>query len=174
MVNAYKLGWTESMNTALEADKQNGKAEREEAERLYKEAQEEAKRENEKTPTKDENEKPGNDVDEPNIPTFDENDDPYLDGPDPDIVDPNTVGKEYSAIPEGEVENYQSSINSTNDTIDKTTQISEEDTSSNDEYEADEMPDLDIEVSEADLDSYFDSYINNNEEVKTLSLSLKR
>ena len=32
------------------------------------------------------------------------------------------------------------------------------------------MPDLDIEVSEADLDSYFDSYINNNEEVKTLSL----
>lgn len=43
MVNAYKLGWTESMNTALEADKQNGKAEREEAERLYKEAQEEAK-----------------------------------------------------------------------------------------------------------------------------------
>ena len=170
MVNAYKLGWTESMNTALEADKQNGKAEREEAERLYKEAQEEAKRENEKTPTKDENEKPGSDVDEPNIPTFDENDDPYLDGPDPDIVDPNTVGKEYSAIPEGEVENYQSSINSTNDTIDKTTQISEEDTSSNDEYEADEMPDLDIEVSEADLDSYFDSYINNNEEVKTLSL----
>ena len=170
MVNAYKLGWTESMNTALEADKQNGKAEREEAERLYKEAQEEAKRENEKTPTKDENEKPGNDVDEPNIPTFDENDDPYLDGPDPDIVDPNTVGKEYSAIPEAEVENYQSSINSTNDTIDKTTEISEEDTSSNDEYEADEMPDLDIEVSEADLDSYFDSYINNNEEVKVLSL----
>lgn len=169
MVNAYKLGWTESMNTALEADKQNGKAEREEAERLYKEAQEEAKRENEKTPTKDENEKPGSDVDEPNIPTFDEND-PYLGGPDPDIVDPNTVGKEYSAIPEAEVENYQSSINSTNDTIDKTTQISEEDTSSNDEYEADEMPDLDIEVSEADLDSYFDSYINNNEEVKTLSL----
>lgn len=170
MVNAYKLGWTESMNTALEADKQNGKAEREEAERLYKEAQEEAKRENEKTPTKDENEKPGNDVDEPNIPTFDENDDPYLDGPDPDIVDPNTVGKEYSAIPEAEVKNYQSSINSTNDTIDKTTEISEEDTSSNDEYEADEMPDLDIEVSEADLDSYFDSYINNNEEVKVLSL----
>lgn len=170
MVNAYKLGWTESMNTALEADKQNGKAEREEAERLYKEAQEEAKRENEKTPTKDENEKPGNDVDEPNIPTFDENDDPYLGGPDPDIVDPDTVGKEYSAIPEGEVKNYQSSINSTNDTIDKTTEISEEDTSSNDEYEADEMPDLDIEVSEADLDSYFDSYINNNEEVKTLSL----
>lgn len=170
MVNAYKLGWTESMNTALEADKQNGKAEREEAERLYKEAQEEAKRENEKTPTKDENEKPGNDVDEPNIPTFDENDDPYLDGPDPDIVDPDTVGKEYSAIPEAEVKNYQSSINSTNDTIDKTTEISEEDTSSNGEYEADEMPDLDIEVSEADLDSYFDSYINNNEEVKTLSL----
>lgn len=170
MVNAYKLGWTESMNTALEADKQNGKAEREEAERLYKEAQEEAKRENEKTPTKDENEKPGSDVDEPNIPTFDENDDPYLNGPDPDIVDPDTVGKEYSAIPEAEVKNYQSSINSTNDTIDKTTEISEEDTSSNDEYEADEMPDLDIEVSEADLDSYFDSYINNNEEVKTLSL----
>ena len=168
MVNAYKLGWTESMNTALEADKQNGKAEREEAERLYKEAQEEAKRENEKTPTKDENEKPGSDVDEPNIPTFDENDDPYLDGP--DIVDPDTVGKEYSAIPEAEVKNYQSSINSTNDTIDKATEISEEDTSSNDEYEADEMPDLDIEVSEADLDSYFDSYINNNEEVKTLSL----
>lgn len=168
MVNAYKLGWTESMNTALEADKQNGKAEREEAERLYKEAQEEAKRENEKTPTKDENEKPGNDVDEPNIPTFDENDD--LDGPDPNIVDPDTVGKEYSAIPEAEVKNYQSSINSTNDTIDKTTEISEENTSSNDEYEADEMPDLDIEVSEADLDSYFDSYINNNEEVKTLSL----
>ena len=158
MVNAYKLGWTESMNTALEADKQNGKAEREEAERLYKEAQEEAKRENEKTPTKDENEKPGSDVDEPNIPTFDEND------------DPDTVGKEYSAIPEAEVKNYQSSINSTNDTIDKTTEISEENTSSNDEYEADEMPDLDIEVSEADLDSYFDSYINNNEEVKTLSL----
>lgn len=170
MVNAYKLGWTESMNTALEADKQNGKAEREEAERLYKEAQEEAKRENEKTPTKDENEKPGSDVDEPNIPTFDENDDPYLDGPDPDIVDPDTVGKEYSAIPEAEVKNYQPSINSTNDTIDKATEISEEDTSSNDEYEADEMPDLDIEVSEADLDSYFDSYINNNEEVKTLSL----
>lgn len=171
MVNAYKLGWTESMNTALEADKQNGKAEREEAERLYKEAQEEAKRENEKTPTKDENEKPGSDVDEPNIPTFDENDDPYLDdGPDPNIVDPDTVGKEYSAIPEAEVKNYQSSINSTNDTIDKTTEISEENTSSNDEYEADEMPDLDIEVSEADLDSYFDSYINNNEEVKTLSL----
>lgn len=152
MVNAYKLGWTESMNTALEADKQNGKAEREEAERLYKEAQEEAKRENEKTPTKD------------------ENDDPYLDGPDPDIVDPDTVGKEYSAIPEAEVKNYQSSTNNTNDTIDKTTEISEENTSSNDEYEADEMPDLDIEVSEADLDSYFDSYINNNEEVKTLSL----
>ena len=170
MVNAYKLGWTDGISDALEADMKNGELEREEAERLYKEAQEEAKRENEKTPTKDENEKPGSDVDEPNIPTFDENDDPYLDGPDPDIVDPDTVGKEYSAIPEGEVENYQSSINSTNDTIDKTTQISEEDTSSNDEYEADEMPDLDIEVSEADLDSYFDSYINNNEEVKTLSL----
>ncbi len=170
MVNAYKLGWTESMNTALEADKQNGKAEREEAERLYKEAQEEARRENEKTPTKDENEKPGSDVDEPNIPTYDENDDPYLDGPDPDIVDPDTVGKEYSAIPEVEVNDYRSSTNSTNDTIDKTTEISEEDTSSNDEYEADEMPDLDIEVSEADLDSYFDSYINNNEEVKVLSL----
>ena len=170
MVNAYKLGWTDGISDALEADMKNGELEREEAERLYKEAQEEAKRENEKTPTKDENEKPGNDVDEPNIPTFDENDDPYLDGPDPDIVDPNTVGKEYSAIPEGEVENYQSSINSTNDTIDKTTEISEEDTSSNDEYEADEMPDLDIEVSEADLDSYFDSYINNNEEVKVLSL----
>lgn len=170
MVNAYKLGWTESMNTALEADKQNGKAEREEAERLYKEAQEEAKRQNEKTPTKDENEKPGSDVDEPNIPTYDENKDPYLQGPDPGIVDKDTVGKEYSAIPEAEVKNYQSSINSTNDTIDKTTEISEEDTSSNDEYEADEMPDLDIEVSEADLDSYFDSYINNNEEVKTLSL----
>ena len=170
MVNAYKLGWTDGISDALEADMKNGELEREEAERLYKEAQEEAKRENEKTPTKDENEKPGNDVDEPNIPTFDENDDPYLDGPDPDIVDPNTVGKEYSAIPEAEVENYQSSINSTNDTIDKTTEISEEDTSSNDEYEADEMPDLDIEVSEADLDSYFDSYINNNEEVKTLSL----
>ena len=170
MVNAYKLGWTDGISDALEADMKNGELEREEAERLYKEAQEEAKRENEKTPTKDENEKPGNDVDEPNIPTFDENDDPYLDGPDPDIVDPNTVGKEYSAIPEAEVENYQSSINSTNDTIDKTTEISEEDTSSNDEYEADEMPDLDIEVSEADLDSYFDSYINNNEEVKVLSL----
>ena len=170
MVNAYKLGWTESMNTALEADKQNGKAEREEAERLYKEAQEEAKRKNEKTPTKDENEKPGSDVDEPNIPTYDENNDPYLQGPNPDIVDPDTVGKEYSAIPEAEVKNYQSSTNSTNDTIDKTTEVSEEDTSSNDEYEADEMPDLDIEVSEADLDSYFDSYINNNEEVKTLSL----
>lgn len=170
MVNAYKLGWTDGISDALEADMKNGELEREEAERLYKEAQEEAKRENEKTPTKDENEKPGSDVDEPNIPTFDENDDPYLDGPDPDIVDPNTVGKEYSAIPEGEVENYQSSINSTNDTIDKTTEISEEDTSSNDEYEADEMPDLDIEVSEADLDSYFDSYINNNEEVKVLSL----
>lgn len=174
MVNAYKLGWTDGISDALEADMKNGELEREEAERLYKEAQEEAKRENEKTPTKDENEKPGSDVDEPNIPTFDENDDPYNDpylgGPDPGIVDPNTVGKEYSAIPEGEVENYQSSINSTNDTIDKTTQISEEDTSSNDEYEADEMPDLDIEVSEADLDSYFDSYINNNEEVKVLSL----
>lgn len=174
MVNAYKLGWTDGISDALEADMKNGELEREEAERLYKEAQEEAKRENEKTPTKDENEKPGNDVDEPNIPTFDENDDPYNDpylgGPDPGIVDPNTVGKEYSAIPEAEVKNYQSSINSTNDTIDKTTEISEEDTSSNDEYEADEMPDLDIEVSEADLDSYFDSYINNNEEVKTLSL----
>lgn len=169
MVNAYKLGWTDGISDALEADMKNGELEREEAERLYKEAQEEAKRENEKTPTKDENEKPGSDVDEPNIPTFDEND-PYLGGPDPDIVDPNTVGKEYSAIPEAEVENYQSSINSTNDTIDKTTEISEEDTSSNDEYEADEMPDLDIEVSEADLDSYFDSYINNNEEVKVLSL----
>ena len=169
MVNAYKLGWTDGISDALEADMKNGELEREEAERLYKEAQEEAKRENEKTPTKDENEKPGSDVDEPNIPTFDEND-PYLGGPDPGIVDPNTVGKEYSAIPEGEVENYQSSINSTNDTIDKTTEISEEDTSSNDEYEADEMPDLDIEVSEADLDSYFDSYINNNEEVKVLSL----
>ena len=173
MVNAYKLGWTDGISDALEADMKNGELERVEAERLYKEAQEEAKRENEKTPTKDENEKPGSDVDEPNIPTFDEND-PYLGGPDPGKVDPNTVGKEYSAIPEGEVENYQSSINSTNDTIDKTTEISEEDTSSNDEYEADEMPDLDIEVSEADLDSYFDSYINNNEEVKTLSLSLKR
>lgn len=174
MVNAYKLGWTDGISDALEADMKNGELEREEAERLYKEAQEEAKRENEKTPTKDENEKPGSDVDEPNIPTFDENDDPYNDpylgGPDPGIVDPNTVGKEYSAIPEAEVKNYQSSINSTNDTIDKTTQISEEDTSSNDEYEADEMPDLDIEVSEADLDSYFDSYINNNEEVKVLSL----
>ena len=174
MVNAYKLGWTDGISDALEADMKNGELEREEAERLYKEAQEEAKRENEKTPTKDENEKPGNDVDEPNIPTFDENDDPYNDpylgGPGPGIVDPNTVGKEYSAIPEAEVENYQSSINSTNDTIDKTTEISEEDTSSNDEYEADEMPDLDIEVSEADLDSYFDSYINNNEEVKVLSL----
>ena len=100
MVNAYKLGWTDGISDALEADMKNGELEREEAERLYKEAQEEAKRENEKTPTKDENEKPGSDVDEPNIPTFDENDDPYLDGPDPDIVDPNTVGKEYSAIPE--------------------------------------------------------------------------
>lgn len=169
MVNAYKLGWTDGISDALEADMKNGELEREEAERLYKEAQEEAKRENEKTPTKDENEKPGSDVDEPNIPTFDEND-PYLGGPDPGKVDPNTVGKEYSAIPEAEVKNYQSSINSTNDTIDKTTEISEEDTSSNDEYEADEMPDLDIEVSEADLDSYFDSYINNNEEVKVLSL----
>lgn len=139
MVNAYKLGWTDSINDALEADKQNGKIEREKAERLYKEALEEAKRENEKTPTIDENDKPGKDTDEPNIPTYDENDDPYLDGPDPDIVAKDTVGKEENNL-------Y------------------------NDSYEADTTPDLDIEVSEEDLDSYLDNYINGNEEVKVLSL----
>lgn len=144
MVNAYKLGWTESMNTALEADMKNGELERKKAERLYKEAQEEAKRENEKTPTEDENEKPGNDYNEEDIPTYDENDDPYLQGPNPDIVDPDSLSKSYNAMNEAEFDIYNSI-----------------ETENNDTYEADP----EIEVSEEDLDSY----INNNE-VKVLSL----
>ena len=144
MVNAYKLGWTESMNTALEADMKNGELERKKAERLYKEAQEEAKRENEKTPTEDENEKPGNDYNEEDIPTYDENDDPYLQGPNPDIVDPDSLSKSYNAMNEAEFDIYNSF-----------------ETENNDTYEADP----EIEVSEEDLDSY----INNNE-VKVLSL----
>lgn len=144
MVNAYKLGWTESMNTALEADMKNGELERKKAERLYKEAQEEAKRENEKTPTEDENEKPGNDYSEEDIPTYDENDDPYLQGPNPDIVDPDSLSKSYNAMNEAEFDIYNSF-----------------ETENNDTYEADP----EIEVSEEDLDSY----INNNE-VKVLSL----
>lgn len=143
MVNAYKLGWTESMNTALEADMKNGELERKKAERLYKEAQEEAKRENEKTPTEDENEKPGNDYSEEDIPTYDENDDPYLQGPNPDIVDPDSLSKSYNAMNEAELDIYNSF-----------------ETENNDTYEADP----EIEVSEEDLDSY----INN--EVKVLSL----
>lgn len=144
MVSAYKLGWTESMNTALEADMKNGELERKKAERLYKEAQEEAKRENEKTPTEDENEKPGNDYSEEDIPTYDENDDPYLQGPNPDIVDPDSLSKSYNAMNEAEFDIYNSF-----------------ETENNDTYEADP----EIEVSEEDLDSY----INNNE-VKVLSL----
>lgn len=147
MVNAYKLGWTESMNTALEADMKNGELERKKAERLYKEAQEEAKRENEKTPTEDENEKPGNDYSEEDIPTYDENDDPYLQGPNPDIVDPDSLSKSYNAMNEAELDIYNS--------------FETENTENNDTYEADP----EIEVSEEDLDSY----INNNE-VKVLSL----
>lgn len=167
MVNAYKLGWTESMNTALEADMKNGELERKKAERLYKEAQEEAKRENEKTPTEDENEKPGNDVDEPNIPTFDENDDPYNDdpylddGPNPDIVDPDSLSKSYNAMNEAELGIYNSNeTENNNDTheaeFDTYNSIAEND----DTYEADPG----IEVSEEDLGSY----INNK--VKVLSL----
>lgn len=148
MVNAYKLGWTESMNTALEADMKNGELERKKAERLYKEAQEEAKRENEKTPTEDENEKPGNDYSEEDIPTYDENDDPYLQGPNPDIVDPDSLSKSYNAMNEAELDIYNS--------------FETENTENNDTYEADP----EIVVSEEDLGSY----INNNEEVKVLSL----
>lgn len=144
MVNAYKLGWTESMNTALEADMKNGELERKKAERLYKEAQEEAKRENEKTPTEDENEKPGNDYSEEDIPTYDENDDPYLQGPPSEDVDPDSLRKSYNAMNEAEFDIYNSF-----------------ETENNDTYEADP----EIEVSEEDLDSY----INNNE-VKVLSL----
>lgn len=153
MVNAFMLGLTDGISDALEADMKNGELERKEAERLYKEAQKEAKRENEKTPTEDENEKPGNDVDEPNIPTFDENDDPYNDdpylddGPNPDIVDPDSLSKSYNAMNEAELDIYNS--------------FETENTENNDTYEADP----EIEVSEEDLDSY----INNNE-VKVLSL----
>lgn len=154
MVNAFMLGLTDGISDALEADMKNGELERKEAERLYKEAQEEAKRENEKTPIEDENKKPGNDSSKEDIPTYDENDpyhgDPYLDdGPNPNIVDPDSLSESYNAMNEAELDIYNSF-----------------ETENNDTYEADP----EIEVSEADLDSYFDSYINNNEEVKTLSL----
>lgn len=145
MVNAYKLGWTESMNTALEADMKNGELERKKAERLYKEAQEEAKRENEKTPTEDENEKPGNDYSE-DIPTYDENDDPYLQGPPSEDVDPDSLRKSYNAMNEAEFDTYKS--------------VAE----NNDTYE-----DPEIVVSEEDLGSYINNV--NNEGVKVLSLN---
>lgn len=142
MVNAFMLGLTDGISDALEADMKNGELERKEAERLYKEAQEEAKRENEKTPTEDENEKPGNS--EGDIPTYDENDpDPYLRGPNQKDV----VSKSYNAMNEAELDIYNS--------------FETENTENNDTYEADP----EIEVSEEDLDSY----INNNE-VKVLSL----
>lgn len=145
MVNAFMLGLTDGISDALEADMKNGELERKKAERLYKEAQEEAKRENEKTPTKDENEKPGNDYSEEDIPTYDENDpdpDPYLRGPSQEDVDPNS----YNAMNEAEFDTYKS--------------VAE----NNDTYE-----DPEIVVSEEDLGSY----INNNEEVKVLSLNRK-
>lgn len=143
MVNAFMLGLTDGISDALEADMKNGELERKEAERLYKEAQEEAKRENEKTPTEDENEKPGNS--EGDIPTYDENDpDPYLRGPNQKDVDPDSLSKSYNAMNEAEFDIYNSF-----------------ETENNDTYEADP----EIEVSEEDLDSY----INNNE-VKVLSL----
>lgn len=142
MVNAFMLGLTDGISDALEADMKNGELERKEAERLYKEAQEEAKRENEKTPTEDENEKPGNS--EGDIPTYDENDpDPYLRGPNQKDVDPGSLSKSYNAMNEAELDIYNSF-----------------ETENNDTYEADP----EIEVSEEDLDSY----INN--EVKVLSL----
>lgn len=142
MVNAFMLGLTDGISDALEADMKNGELERKEAERLYKEAQEEAKRENEKTPTEDENEKPGNS--EGDIPTYDENDpDPYLRGPNQKDVDPDSLSKSYNAMNEAELDIYNSF-----------------ETENNDTYEADP----EIEVSEEDLDSY----INN--EVKVLSL----
>lgn len=142
MVNAFMLGLTDGISDALEADMKNGELERKEAERLYKEAQEEAKRENEKTPTEDENEKPGNS--EGDIPTYDENDpDPYLRGPNQKDVDPDSLSKSYNAMNEAELDIYNSI-----------------ETENNDTYEADP----EIEVSEEDLDSY----INN--EVKVLSL----
>lgn len=142
MVNAFMLGLTDGISDALEADMKNGELERKEAERLYKEAQEEAKRENEKTPTEDENEKPGNS--EGDIPTYDENNpDPYLRGPNQKDVDPDSLSKSYNAMNEAELDIYNSF-----------------ETENNDTYEADP----EIEVSEEDLDSY----INN--EVKVLSL----
>lgn len=142
MVNAFMLGLTDGISDALEADMKNGELERKEAERLYKEAQEEAKRENEKTPTEDENEKPGNS--EGDIPTYDENDpDHYLRGPNQKDVDPDSLSKSYNAMNEAELDIYNSF-----------------ETENNDTYEADP----EIEVSEEDLDSY----INN--EVKVLSL----
>lgn len=142
MVNAFMLGLTDGISDALEADMKNGELERKEAERLYKEAQEEAKRENEKTPTEDENEKPGNS--EGDIPTYDENDpDPYLRGPNQKDVDPDSLSESYNAMNEAELDIYNSF-----------------ETENNDTYEADP----EIEVSEEDLDSY----INN--EVKVLSL----
>ncbi len=148
MVNAFMLGLTDGISDALEADMKNGELERKEAERLYKEAQEEAKRENEKTPIEDENKKPGNDSSKEDIPTYDENDpyhgDPYLDdGPNPNIVDPDSLSESYNAMNEAELDIYNSF-----------------ETENNDTYEADP----EIEVSEEDLDSY----INN--EVKVLSL----
>lgn len=150
MVNAFMLGLTDGISDALEADMKNGELERKEAERLYKEAQEEAKRENEKTPIEDENKKPGNDSSKEDIPTYDENDpyhgDPYLDdGPNPNIVDPDSLSKSYNAMNEAEFDIYNSI-----------------ETENNDTYEADPG----IEVSEEDLGSY----INNNNKVKVLSL----
>lgn len=150
MVNAFMLGLTDGISDALEADMKNGELEREEAERLYKEAQEEAKRENEKTPIEDENKKPGNDSSKEDIPTYDENDpyhgDPYLDdGPNPNIVDPDSLSESYNAMNEAEFDIYNSI-----------------ETENNDTYEADPG----IEVSEEDLGSY----INNNNKVKVLSL----
>lgn len=132
MVNAFMLGLTDGISDALEADMKNGELERKEAERLYKEAQEEAKRENEKTPTEDENEKPGNS--EGDIPTYDENDpDPYLRGPNQKDVDPD-----YNAMNEAEFDIYNSF-----------------ETENNDTYEADP----EIEVSEEDLDSYINNEV---------------
>lgn len=159
MVNAFMLGLTDGISDALEADMKNGELERKEAERLYKEAQEEAKRENEKTPTEDENEKPGNS--EGDIPTYDENDpDPYLRGPNQKDVD---LSKSYNAMNEAELGIYNSNeTENNNDTYEAEFDTYNSFAENNDTYEADS----EIKVSEEDLDSY----INN----KVPVLSLKR
>lgn len=162
MVNAFMLGLTDGISDALEADMKNGELERKEAERLYKEAQEEAKRENEKTPTEDENEKPGNS--EGDIPTYDENDpDPYLRGPNQKDVDPDPLSKSYNAMNEAELGIYNSNeTENNNDTYEAEFDTYNSFAENNDTYEADS----EIKVSEEDLDSY----INN----KVPVLSLKR